>query len=82
MRLNKVLRLLYTNGLPTNMQNARQEKLLNYVDDERAAEGEPVVTPGIDRTPRVEQLIRNVATSDETITARNPGTSSCSTVAI
>ena len=40
--------------------------------DKRAAEGEPVVAPGIDRTSRVEQLIRNLATSNETVTARNP----------
>ena len=40
--------------------------------DERAAEGELVVAPGIDRTPRVEQLIRNLAISNEAITARNP----------
>ena len=49
--------------------------------DERAAEGELVIPSGIDRTPRVEQLIRNPATSNEVITAK-PGTSSCSTVAI
>ena len=28
--------------------------------------------PAVDRTPRVEQLIRNLATANEVITARNP----------
>ena len=42
---------------------------------ERAAVGEPVAAPdehAIDRTPRVEQLIRNLTTANEVITARHP----------
>jgi hypothetical protein len=43
--------------------------------EEREADGEPVAAPAapaVDRTPRVEQLIRNLATANEVITARNP----------
>ena len=43
--------------------------------EEREAAGEPVAapaTPAVDRNPRVEQLIRNLATANEVITARNP----------
>ena len=44
--------------------------------EEREAAGEPVAapaTPAVDRNPRVEQLIRNLATVNEVMTAaRNP----------
>ena len=43
--------------------------------EEREAAGEPVAapaTPTVDRTPRVEQLIRNLATANEVITAKHP----------
>ena len=42
---------------------------------ERTAAGEPMtdsVAPGIDRTPRLEQLVRNMVTTTEVITARSP----------
>ena len=39
--------------------------------EEREAAGEPVAAPAVDRTPRVEQLIRNLATANEVITTRN-----------
>ena len=43
--------------------------------EEREAAGEPVAAraaPVVDRTPRVEQLIRNLAAANEVITARHP----------
>ena len=43
--------------------------------EEREAAGEPVAaraTLVVDRTPRVEQLIRNLAAANEVITARHP----------